>query len=547
MTGGSEAVSIVTRALRARGFAYEDRAGSWIAFSGTLHADNDDHAVRVLVDSSGRRPPIVRLTPVPKQLTPVAPHVAADGTLCYLAPGSVVLDVFDLPGQALACVERAESVLTQILRGELVANLQEEFFAFWQGAPCVLDVSASSTTRREAYRMERQGQRFAAVVVTNDKPRTERKLAGSGIRIRGRALPVPLICIQARAAPRPMHGEWPPRNLEQLLKWQLRLEQRSGRRMARLLREVFPRARRAICLVESPHLQYAFAVRFGPLPRFQSGRLRPAVLSPRVLRRSKIYPMSTIRVDDAYVSRRSVPDRGSLGGYKIVLAGCGTIGGFLAELLVKAGAGTDGGRVALVDPDILKPENIGRHRLGFPSVFKNKAQELAAELRRGYPTLEISAFAGDILEYNLKNVDVLVDATGEEALGHMLTSRTRDFVRTLTIWVEGAGAAIRGLLRDEPNAACSRCLVDERRAPHYPVAESEIPYELAGHGCESLYVPFPVTVSVQAACLATDMLADWANASPNPRLRTRVLHPDLVKRTQDCSPLRVTGCPACGT
>jgi hypothetical protein len=257
--------------------------------------------------------------------------------------------------------------------------------------------------------------------------------------------------------------------------------------------------------------------------------------------------MSTIRVDDAYLSGRGVPQRRSLGGYKIVVAGCGTIGGFLGELLMKAGAGTEGGHLVLVDPDSLRPENVGRHRLGLSSVGKYKCAELAVELRRAHPTLHVSSFPGDVLEYNLDKVDLLVDSTGEEALGHLITARARAFVPTLTVWVEGAGAAIRALFRDAPRAACSRCLIDEHRRSRYPVAESEISYELAGHGCESLYVPFPVTVSVQAACLATEMIVDWANDAPSPRLRTRVLDANLVKGTPDCSPPRVDGCPACAS
>lgn len=63
--------------------------------------------------------------------------------------------------------------------------------------------------------------------------------------------------------------------------------------------------------------------------------------------------MISIRMDDKYVAERNVPEGPTLAGKRVALIGCGTIGGFLAELLVKAGAGLNDGDLALIDPDIL--------------------------------------------------------------------------------------------------------------------------------------------------------------------------------------------------
>jgi len=40
-----------------------------------------------------------------------------------------VLDIYDPVGQSLACLQRAAAVLGQILKGEMIEDLAEEFFA----------------------------------------------------------------------------------------------------------------------------------------------------------------------------------------------------------------------------------------------------------------------------------------------------------------------------------------------------------------------------------------------------------------------------------
>ena len=150
----------------------------------------------------------------------------------------------------------------------------------------------------------------------------------------------------------------------------------------------------------------------------------------------------------------------------------GTIGGFLAELLLKASAGLEGGELTLVDHDILFPQNIGRHRLGLNRALQNKAIGLKEELSAGAPTANVHAFPVMAEECDLSRFDLIINSTGEEALGHYLTrsfARGGTFLPMLTVWVEGPGIAVRGLLRDTVECACTRCLIDLHRVPQYPV------------------------------------------------------------------------------
>jgi hypothetical protein len=105
----------------------------------------------------------------------------------------------------------------------------------------------------------------------------------------------------------------------------------------------------------------------------------------------KVTPVSVMRIDNNYISQRNIPGLHTLAGKNIAIIGCGTIGGYLSEMLVKAGAGVSGGRLTLVDYETLSPQNIGRHRLGFPDLFSNKAVAMAKELTRLHPGFDIRA------------------------------------------------------------------------------------------------------------------------------------------------------------
>jgi tRNA A37 threonylcarbamoyladenosine dehydratase len=70
----------------------------------------------------------------------------------------------------------------------------------------------------------------------------------------------------------------------------------------------------------------------------------------------------------------------NLAGKRILLIGCGTIGSFLAQQLTQCGCGRAGGRLDLVDDDVLRPANLGRHLLGVPYLNRNKAEGCASNL-----------------------------------------------------------------------------------------------------------------------------------------------------------------------
>lgn len=537
-------VADVVAALGRHGFYYVRQVvGEWVVLAGPLVVEDKSYECEFSFDTRFMELPRIRLLEVPKSLGEVVPHIGSQGGLCYIAEGTVVLDIFDPVGQALACLKRAEEVLAAILAGEMLDDLEEEFFAYWGGenAFCLSDLSKRNLGRQDAFVATIAESMY--VVVTDDRVRTMTKLTGIGWKANWSQIRT--YRVQTLAKPRPSLADWPPHNVRDVLNWQGLLDQRCRKKLQQRITEAARTSAEAVVLlIESPLMTYGFCVNFNRQKII--GTEKKWVPTMPEIFSCAVRPLHMVRIDDGYMATRNSPGRRTLAGKRIILVGCGTIGGYLAEMLVKAGVGTEGGCLTLVDPDTLYPKNIGRHRLGFPSIFMRKALALRIELQYGAPGADIRALPVKVQQANLSDVDLLIDATGEEALGHWIAQQSSQRnLANLHVWIEGAGIAVRGLLKQGDLGACFRCLTTHNRNGRYRSVQVSIPVVLAGQGCEGLYVPFPAHVSVQAASLAAEMVLDWVNDICEPALRTRVLNSLHDAATPDCSLEQFKDCPAC--
>ncbi len=534
-------VADVVSALKQRGFTFVGcRPDGWLELIGYLHANGSTHECALSLDPKFFELPNIRLTKLPLGLPAVVPHLGSAGSLCYLAKGSVVLDIFDPIGQTLACIVEAEKVLSAILSGNMIEDLEDEFFVYWYGPYCLLDLQEGNLGRQQAFVAKPGSPVFG--IVTDDPIRSATKMDAIGWETTGK--PIVAYRIKTQAKPRPDRNHWPPKNVKQLLAWQGQLDPRCRKKIEERLMHAFKTtSNHALILVESPLLTYGFVAFFEhPLDS-----KRHVTSKRKELYEQEVVPLSVVRIDDRYVAERNLPGGRTLANLQICLIGCGTIGGYLADMLVKGGAGTSGGRLTLIDQDILAPQNLGRHRLGFPNLFKNKAQELKKELQRSSPGANIVSLPVDVKTAAIGTPDLIIDATGEEALGHWLAHRTNRSTPLVTVWVEGPGLAVRSLLWAGSDGACYRCLSDANRSGEYRVFTESTPMLMKGQGCEGLYVPFPASVSVQAASLAAEMVQDWVNGVAGHTLRTRIIDKMYTRATPDTTPLRRAECPACNS
>lgn len=533
-------LSTYVEQLKRNGFTYAGKfAHGWLKFTGQLNARGTSYPCEFLVPRTLDDIPLVTVKSLPKDLPKLLPHLTASGYLCYLSPGSVALDLFDPVGQTLACLQRAGEVLAQVLAGELLEDLVDEFFQYWRDFNCMLDIQGNTLSAHPAY-IARNTNAFD-FVITDDKPRTERKLQALGYVLEPQ--PIMTIRVKTTVRPFPLQKEWPPKDVGSLLQWQSMLDPTCRRRLEeKLVHHYRSGAVHATVIIDSPALQYGFSVIFKrPVHRrCQLRNFRQEVYRQAFTR------LSFTRIDDRYMAERSLPGIAkTFAALNVVLVGCGTIGGFLAEMLVKAGAGTLNGRLTLVDSDRLGPQNLGRHRLGMPHLFKNKALQMVCELERLSPGSIIEAKPFDVKTLDLGKVDLLIDATGAQSLTDWLMWKYSQATPVLATWVEGPGLAVRALMKHSPEHGCSRCISQPPQKAAYQVFDEPTPTVLKGHGCEGLFVPFPATASIQAASLAMEMLQEWLEERLAHTLQTRVLDRSRSLKTSDCTPTRQEGCLAC--
>ena len=178
-------------------------------------------------------------------------------------------------------------------------------------------------------------------------------------------------------------------------------------------------------------------------------------------------------------------------GRKIVIAGVGSIGASLAFKLCKSGVN----HITLIDPGIMRPENVGRHLLGLDSIGRAKAKSVAAVLRSQYIEMDVNyildtAQSDSAIEV-MKEADLIITAIGSDApsVEPWLSENVQNgtLPPMITCWVEAYAVAGHALLIKPgdnfffDSVAEGLDLLDPEYA--YLLKQKEV-------GCNSEYMPY---------------------------------------------------------
>lgn len=211
--------------------------------------------------------------------------------------------------------------------------------------------------------------------------------------------------------------------------------------------------------------------------------------------------------------------------------------------------------MTLIDNDVLKGANLGRHLLGAPYLDRNKADACADFLRHQLPHLEIATVPKSILGNLdlLSRHDLIIDATGEEslsiAINELAVRKRPNFPPVLFIWLEGNGAAAVGFVSGNEQLACFKCLKPELSGrSRLDLMRSDTKLETSRNlACgDAHFIPFPVSRAAAAASLGCDMVLDWANGGAGQKLRSLTLDHRRAVQRKDSTPKKLAACPACG-
>ncbi|MDP8175229.1 ThiF family adenylyltransferase [Phocoenobacter skyensis] len=223
---------------------------------------------------------------------------------------------------------------------------------------------------------------------------------------------------------------------------------------------------------------------------------------------------------------RNLPDKHSQGllKKKVLLVGLGAIGGYMAESLVKLGAGIESNFV-LIDRDCFEADNVGRHLLGFEYCGKPKTLAVMEYLQnKSFFQLEkiriesknVSSF--DIKYFTKHNFDLIIDATGSIEVQEYLNETLQELPKKERpilqhLWIYGNGECVQGLWIDPKvqvtKGGCISCLGSSSEGLYqYFLPIEDISPEQRMGVC-SAFTPYAVSGGMMAASLGINMILEW--------------------------------------
>ena len=230
----------------------------------------------------------------------------------------------------------------------------------------------------------------------------------------------------------------------------------------------------------------------------------------------KIQPLIIRRTDKNYLLKRTLEISSKTVKKKILVVGCGSIGGYLACELAKAGYED----ITLVDNDLLGEENVFRHVLGMEYVSQYKCVALANYIRKNIPEVSLKTLSeklenivleGDI---ELDHYDLIVSATGDQNLNRWINAfviENQIEVPVVYAWNEVYGIGNHVALFRYGNEACYECMFgrDENTGEIYNKASYCAPGQNVTKtlgGCGSAYIPYGNAISMKTVILCLDVI-----------------------------------------
>lgn len=551
-----ESFGPVARGLRVKGFKQvrAQRAGAK-AFRGELACRG--HAVGVRLEISDWdfvSYPRIFLESVPDVLKGFRPHVLSDGDLCYYTKGAIVLNRFK-PAEAVArCLLRAQETLEELAgSAKFRFGVQDEFGYYWnEGSVYAGRIDAKKKRARLVF--VESGERKSYILTqTADEPEWLARAVGGSIKPQSE---IPVWLIETLQKPSVDAEGGLPKTIKDTLDWVKRWDSFSFQRLTGLLEGKDYLDYGIVAFVfSSPVGLFGFFLELDATHRKaykrKPARYRQYLYSKGA--RTRVTRIYGVDISPGFVHTRNIQGN-SLLGRKVVVIGCGAIGGYLAHALIRLGAGvSDSGRLTLIDYDSIQPGNLGRHILGFPALDLGKADALKNELSGQFPYARLRALTDDVRHHHaLFEEDLIVDATGEESLSIALAGMHQERLRCRTaspllhVWVAGNGEAVQALFVDGKKGGCYRCMwVDDSEMgmkDRIPLLKK--PPATRFVGCQSVTM-FPVSAAMSAAALASDIVIDWLAGDPSPRFRTRTRENAEAFRTKNQDLAKLESCPAC--
>ena len=173
--------------------------------------------------------------------------------------------------------------------------------------------------------------------------------------------------------------------------------------------------------------------------------------------------------DERTLRLRAGPDADVLKGRSAVLFGAGALGGHVAVTLAESGIDS----LRIVDREILSPGNVVRHVAGHDHVGGPKVNAVEAAIRNHAPWTNVESVTPQTDPYGsqeiaqlIENVDVVIDATGNDAFVHPVARVAAGLGKALVSGALFRGGFIGRVQRKALETDSS--IFDRPESPDYP-------------------------------------------------------------------------------
>lgn len=462
----------------------------------------------------------VNRTSLPRKI----PHLEKTGKVCIAGTTGLLLDAGNPRGIVAESLQRAKAILIEGLSGRNKDDLVTEFLAYWnEGAMARLwSICAMSEEPRviQKVRLQRQGRKQTTTLFADSAQEAKEWASniGWGMDAISEAFFLPL-----------SHAFNPP-DFDETLSVTEALEIirsaanedtwdsfRSWINTTRLPATVLLSLP---LLMEKEHVLVGIRLPADSgkaLKKAQNG-FRPGKVPPsRQLTFSQHEPVGRLavdRFDDQYLLYRGGATLPLL-SETVVIVGCGSVGSYIAQYLAAAGVG----HLKLVDPDVMKSENVHRHLLGASFVGWDKTVGIKTTLGTSFPHLKIE-HREVLIEALLKDepkfiadASLIVFALGDETLELRLNNVLGDEVPQVHAWVDPLGLGGHVLATGvSGGAGCYKCLFEnDPEQGLFNQASFAAPgqqFQRAFAGCAGTFTPFANADAARTAIEAVRLVCD---------------------------------------
>ncbi|WP_434779300.1 HesA/MoeB/ThiF family protein [Neisseria sp. Ec49-e6-T10] len=523
----------------------------------------------ILNDMSGL--PKAYLVSAPERFTGVRlPHLSANKSICFIDEETTNLFPLFAERVIATCINSVEKIINLWASGDYKSDIQAEFSSYWEGKISAYLIISQETKGVfcSFKRTNLHGDEVDEIIIANDIKHANSWISsrnGNNVSSSNLAL-----VIQLRKSPYvPYEFSWPPKSFRDFLLWLEKIDQPALQGLiSNLIEHVDNNRLTLVCLQYESEI-FAFTIntkgmkdilnraRGNKRKRGKSYKLKNLLYALSNNLMNNNFTRLTISEASAdFLFQRNQPDSENLKNKTIALIGCGTIGGYTAQVLTQCGAGSGTGTLHLFDDDILTSGNLGRHILGKEYLDEPKSIALKHYIERQGLPVKVEAHFKNFKESNMNNnFDIIIDATGNYMFSVLLAkwyrNKTKNIFKTILIhgWIDAYGQAAR-VLKDDQSGGCYGCLStyqEGKREPRFPLFKDK---KKPDHNmqfkrkCGKTYLPFDSQPSLTVAgmILRMTLLFDKKNSIHFSQIN---FSDNIRKHDNQISLKPISGCPIC--